>query len=124
MSDVQLLQSWELVKSFLAAQARCERHTHEESQAWDSFFELHDPAIRIALRKCGTSQTNPDDLTQQVWLVLTRRLASFANDPSLGTVSAYKNAITRHAAGRHRRHVSNRHSMRLSAKLVATLLDH
>ncbi len=50
--------------------------------AWVQFFERYDPLIRRWVRRFGLNADQTEDLCQQVWVELARRMQDYAYDPS------------------------------------------
>ena len=56
----------------------CDWRDHE---AWVDFVTHYDPVIRLACRRYRLSAENIDELSQRVWIDLTRRMRTFRYDP-------------------------------------------
>jgi len=118
MSDLDTIN---LIKAFLAAPAGLSALAG--TLAWEDFFLIHDPLIRGAIRKCHGRWEEVDDLDQEVWIILIRRLPKLAFDPARGTLREWVLAIARkHAAWSAARH-SRRRDETLTAERIAALLD-
>jgi DNA-directed RNA polymerase specialized sigma24 family protein len=85
MSELELLN---LIQSSLGKAARGEEVTPVESWACDELYHAQDPVIRAVVKRAATPSVDVDDLAQEVWLVLTRRLRNLKLDPSRGTLDA------------------------------------
>ena len=53
------------------------------------FGLAQDPVIRNILKRGTTAAVDADNLTQEVWLLLTRRMLNFELDPARGTLDAW-----------------------------------
>jgi len=118
MSD---LEQVELIQSVLAA--RSAGSNPKEGVVWVSFVHDLDPTIRLVIAKCPGCGNDVEDLAQEVWAALMRRLPKFHYDPARGTLRAWVAAVTHHIAGRHARRLSRHHDETLTAELAAVLLD-
>ncbi len=56
----------------------CDWRDHE---AWADFVARYDPVIRFHCRRYGFDAETTDELCQQVWIELARRMLSFRYDP-------------------------------------------
>lgn len=54
-----------------------------ESQAWRQFIELYMPLLHYWARQMSVPAADADDLVQEVFVVLVRKLPEFDYDPSL-----------------------------------------
>jgi hypothetical protein len=61
-----------LAKSFVVK--RGASATAEELLAWEEFFLRYDPIIRVSIRRIHIAPSTVDDVTQDVWVVLIRKL--------------------------------------------------
>ena len=104
MSDPAELK---LVQSFLTAPARGVCPTSDEMAAWMLFHRAQTVLIRAALKRSRLRSGEADDLLQQVWVVLLKRLPKWQFDPATGTLGAYVGKIAARLA---RRHVRRRES--------------
>ena len=118
MTDVELL---ELVKCYLAAPRGTAAAL--EAAAWRSFYELYDSLIRAALQQEHPLQSDIDDLDQDVWCILVRRLPTLLVDPALGTLRAWVKGIARKHAHFDACRRAWHNDEVLTPELVATLLD-
>ena len=80
-----------LVQSFLAK--RSASATAEECLAWEEFFVRYDPIIRSGVRRIHTPQHVIDDITQDVWILLIRKLPRWRYDPVHGEIGAWVSEI-------------------------------
>lgn len=69
-----------------------------EDTAWDRFFALYGPLIRLHGRDCGIGEDNLDDLVQEVLLTLSQNSDKFAYDASKGHFRNYLRRIIRNKA--------------------------
>ena len=120
MSDLAVLNR---IQSFLAAPQSGELPTHEESTAWMDFYQIHDPVIRAIVKHRTVSASDRDDLAQEIWALLIRRLPGLILDPDRGTLRAWIAAVARHHAGRHARRQSRRRHEVLTLELASFVLD-
>jgi RNA polymerase sigma factor (sigma-70 family) len=112
-----------LIQSYLDARARRVEATIDESLAWHDFYATHDPMVRaIVLRSTG-SREDLDDLDQDIWLSLVRRLPKLALDPGRGTLDTWIAAIARRQAARHMRGRYMRRNEVLTDEQADRLLD-
>ncbi len=79
--------------------------------------------IRSIAKHGDMSQSDLDDLVQEIWLLLVRRLPKLSLDPARGTLHAWVAAVARHQASRHARRRSRRHQDVLDPELASALLD-
>jgi RNA polymerase sigma factor (sigma-70 family) len=112
-----------LVQSFLTAPSCGKCPTLDETMAWLLFYRTHVKLIRTVLKRRGVHESDVDDIQQQVWIAVVKRLRRFENDPSAGTVSGYVGAIAGYVAGRHVRRRLKRTESILTTELESTLLD-
>jgi RNA polymerase sigma factor (sigma-70 family) len=120
MSDLTRLH---LVQSYLDARAQGTEATVDESLAWRDFYESHDPMVRAIVRRCGGSPGDVDDLDQDVWFSLVRRLPKLTVDTNRGSLDAWIASIARRRAARHARGRFMRRNEELTDELVNRLLD-
>lgn len=85
MSDFELLSQ---IQSYLAALARGAKATPEAESAWREFHRVHDPMIRALARRGATAVVDAYDLTQEVWIMLSRDLLKLTLDPARGSLDA------------------------------------
>ena len=120
MSDLETLGR---IQAFLAAPAARRRPSTVEIVAWEDFFQIHDPLIRSAVKRRDMSSSDVDDLVQDIWAILIRRLPKLDLDPERGTLHGWVTSVARHHASRyHRRHMRRRHES-LTPELATTLFD-
>jgi RNA polymerase sigma-70 factor, ECF subfamily len=112
-----------LIQLFLTAPARGACPTSAEIAAWTLFHRAHTVVIRAVLRRIGLRSGEVDDLLQQVWIVLLKRLPTWRYDPATGTVSGYVGKIAGREARRYIQRRARRPSGVLTAELQAMLLD-
>jgi DNA-directed RNA polymerase specialized sigma24 family protein len=84
MLDHELLA---LVQSFLAK--RSASTTAEECVAWEEFFVRYDPIIRAGVRRIHTPLHVIDDITQEVWILLIRKLPRWKYDPAQAAIGSW-----------------------------------
>ncbi len=52
-----------------------------DHEAWGEFVTLYDPVIRIASRRYSLDAESTEELCQQVWIDLARRMRTYRYDP-------------------------------------------
>jgi RNA polymerase sigma factor (sigma-70 family) len=112
-----------LILSLLAAPSRGQCPTLEEKLAWVLLFEAHTKLIRSVMKRRGVQASDLDDLEQQVWIALLRRLAKSEKVFAAGDMSEYIRKCAGREAARHLRRQSKRTDNVLTADLESTLLD-
>jgi RNA polymerase sigma factor (sigma-70 family) len=120
MSDPAMLAR---IQSFLTSGDRNEPASSEERSAWEDFFSLEDHIIRAIARRGDVSQSDVDDVAQEVWALLVRRLPTFRLDPARGSLNAWVAAVARHLVGRHERRRKMRRDAFLALELAADFVD-
>ena len=110
-----------LVQSFLAK--RSASATAEECLAWEEFFVRYDPIIRAGVRRIHTPLYVIDDETQDVWVLLIRKLPRWGYDPILGEIGAWVAKIARRLAAKHARRHARPHAAPLTATDADMLVD-
>ena len=87
--DLELLRS---VQAYLSRLGRRETPDAVERDAWQRFYNQHDPFIRrvvcTSLRK-QTSDADADDCVQEVWAELVTKLAATSYDPRRGRFGSW-----------------------------------
>ena len=58
-----------------------ERLQQKEPLAWDRFVDLFAPLLDLWAGRLGLSSNDADDLVQEVFVILLRRMPQFAYDP-------------------------------------------
>jgi RNA polymerase sigma factor (sigma-70 family) len=110
-----------LVRSFLA------KHntgvTNDECHAWEEFFLRYDPVIRESVRRIHSAPEIVDDCTQDVWIVLIRRLPKWKYDPARAPIGAWVATIARRLATKRARRLATRRAERLGESHAGTLAD-
>jgi RNA polymerase sigma factor (sigma-70 family) len=112
-----------LVQLFLTAPTRGVCPTLEEMGAWILFHRAHTVLIRAVLKRSGLRSGEADDLMQQVWIVLLKRLPTWQFDPATGTLEGYIGKIAARLARRHVRRRQKRPSGVFTAALESMLTD-
>jgi RNA polymerase sigma factor (sigma-70 family) len=120
MSDSVLL---DLVKSFLAARAKGTSVSAAENSAWCDFYAAHDPMIRSIVKRHGRVPVEVDDLGQDVWFSLLRRLPKLELDLKRGTLNAYVAAVAHRLAWKYAHRWRMRRAEELNEELAEQLLD-
>ena len=87
------------------------------------FYQTHDPIIRTVVKHGNISASDVDDLAQEIWVLLIRRLPRLTFDPDRGTLHAWVAAVARHHVGRHARRRSRQNLEALTPELASVLLD-
>ena len=110
-----------LVKSFL--RKRRASPTIEECLAWEEFFHVYDAVIRVSIARVHRAVHVIDDVTQDVWIIVIRRLPKWVFDPTLGAIGAWVAKIASRLAARRPRRHSRTQTGSLSAPDAETLAD-
>jgi RNA polymerase sigma factor (sigma-70 family) len=111
----------EVVRAFLAGeQSRTKR---EGVAAWDEFVRECNAIIHGTLRGWRIGCEDIEDIEQEVWKILVRRLPELHIDPERGTLRAWIGTVTRRLATRYIRREHAHENEELSDELVATMLD-
>lgn len=119
MSDVEQLN---LIRAYLAVTR--EHATRQQIAAWENLVNACNPAITRILRQYEHHWDVVEDLRQDVWLSVVRRLpAAKGPDPARGTVRQWVLGIAMRTAKNHGRRPWYQRAEPLSAGLVAAMLD-
>jgi RNA polymerase sigma factor (sigma-70 family) len=110
-----------MVQSFLAKPSASA--TSEECLAWEEFFFTYDPIIRAGARRIHTPQYIIDDITQDVWILLIRKLPRWRYDPVQGAIGAWVTKTARMVATKNARRRAKPQADCLSALHADTLID-
>lgn len=68
----------------------------KDTAIWDEFCRRYGELIRSFARRQGVSETDCDDVLQDVLLALTKDIASFQHDPARGRFRGYLKTVTLH----------------------------
>jgi RNA polymerase sigma factor (sigma-70 family) len=112
-----------LIQSLLAAPSLGKCPTLEEKLAWVLLFRSHTKLIRFVLKRRGVHESDVDDLEQQVWIALLKRLGKFEKVFAAGDMSEYIRKSAGREAARHLRRWSKRTDTLLTADVKSALLD-
>jgi RNA polymerase sigma factor (sigma-70 family) len=118
MSDQEVLA---MVKSFLAN--RSTGASAGECLAWEEFFVTYDVVVRVAIRKLHKALDVIDDVAQDVWIVLIRKLPKLKFDPALGSIGAWVTKIAQRLATKRARRHARQQPGSLSAERSNSLVD-
>jgi len=118
MSDLEVLN---LIRSFAAAPDGCA--SPAEVLAWEDFFHIHDPKIRAVIRKYHDCWNAIDDIAQDVWCLLIRRLRKSRLDPALANPGAWVVGVAGRLSCRYARCRSRHHDEVMAPEIAAGLLD-
>ncbi len=118
MSESQML---DLIKVFLVEKGM--RPSSDRATAWDSFFRTHDPIIRAAVGKYHRRRNDVDDVVQEVWKVLIRKLPKLCYDPVRGSLRKWVATVARHTALRQARWLSRHRVEALTPEFADVLPD-
>ena len=66
-----------------------------KSEAWNRFFEIYAPLIRLHGKDCGIDEDSLDDLVQNVMLSVFKQSKRFVYDPARGRFRDYLRMIIR-----------------------------
>lgn len=66
-----------------------------DNKAWERFFAVYSPLIRLHGKDCGLRNEHLDDLVQNVMLSLVEQIQSFQYDPNRGRFRDYLRHIIR-----------------------------
>lgn len=116
------LQELSLLKRFLATPR--ELATPGQVLAWENFVHACDPIILRIVRRCDGHWDKVDDLHQDVWTTLVRRLPTLRLDPARGTLHQWVAGVARRLAGWHVHRRSRHRDEELTRGLAAMLEDH
>jgi len=120
MSDPDFLR---FIQSFLASPCEGRRASEEEAAAWEDFFQIHDRLIRSIVRRSDMSQSDLDDLAQEIWARLVRSLPKLELNPEVGTLHGWVTVVAAHHAERYNRRRTRRRHNVLTPELISTLSD-
>ena len=113
-----------LIKSLLAAPSLGQvPYFPKRNWPWVRFYKTHTKLIRSVLKRRGVHASDIDDLEQQVWIALLKRLGKSKNDIAADTISEYIRMSAGREAARHLRRRSKRTDTILTAELESALLD-
>jgi len=118
MSDRELVK---LVKSFLAK--RNASPTAEECFAWEEFFSRCDLIVRNRVGMIHKALDVIDDVTQDVWIMLIKKLPRWRFDPALGSIGAWVTKVAHRLAVKRARRHARQQAESLSKTLDETLVD-
>ena len=118
MSESDLLA---LLQAFLRAPPNTA--TPEQVLAWEDFFHKNDPLIRHVVRGFRAHWADIDDLSQEVWKTVVRRLLGLRLDRIRGTLRDWIAGVARRLACRWSRRRSRRHDEQLAPELADLLPD-
>ena len=93
MSEQELVR---LVKSFLAKGSA--GATAEECHAWEEFFVTYDGVVRVNIARIHHALDIIDDLAQDAWIILIRKLPRWKFDPMIGSIGASVSKIAQRLA--------------------------
>jgi RNA polymerase sigma-70 factor, ECF subfamily len=68
-----------------------------DNPAWTEFFERYDSLVRRRCSAYGLDAASADELSQRVWVELTRRMPSYQYDPG-GSFRGWLRRLCRHRA--------------------------
>ena len=118
MPDPELLA---LVRSFL--RTRSAGATFAECLAWEEFFVTYDVVVGLTIRKLHKAIDIIDDVAQDVWIILIRKLLKLVFDPVIGSIGAWVTKIAQRLATKRARRLSRQQPGPLSAERASTLVD-
>jgi len=112
-----------MVQAYVTSQARRGLPASDELSAWRIFFRDHTLLIGTVLKRCGAHKSDVEDLTQQVWVILLKRLPTWKYDPAIGTLSGYISKVACRVAGKHARRRPKGSDCYLTTEHISMLLD-
>jgi RNA polymerase sigma factor (sigma-70 family) len=110
-----------LVKSFLKKQSV--GATGDECFAWEELYFTYDLVIRGSISKLHKALHVIDDVAQDVWIILIRKLPKWVFDPALGSIGAWVTKIARRLAVKRARRHAREQAGPSSATGADTLVD-
>jgi RNA polymerase sigma factor (sigma-70 family) len=95
----------------------------EERLACSEFCSIHDGIIRAVIHRLHKNRDDIEDITQEVWVAVIKRLSKLRVDPALGTVTGLVVKIASDLAKKHARLNRRRRSESLSLEAADELPD-
>ena len=97
--------------------------TAEECHAWEEFFFTYDDVVRVTVAQIHHAFDIIDDIAQEVWITLIRKLPRWKFDPALGTILAWVAKIAKRLAAKRARRNAKRRAASLDATQTDSLVD-
>lgn len=73
-------------------------------EGWERFYSFYHPRLTRMAMRCGIRDSEADDLLQEVWIEVSRKLADFAYDPARGRLHGWLSVLVqRKVRAAHRR---------------------
>jgi RNA polymerase sigma factor (sigma-70 family) len=95
----------------------------DERLAWEDFYHTYDPIIRSRIRRIHSEWNLVNDLSQEVWAVLVKRLPRLRVGPDAGSVAGWIVKITDDMARKHAWRRSKSAVQSLSSQMADELPD-
>jgi RNA polymerase sigma-70 factor (ECF subfamily) len=70
-------------------------HDRSDALAWEKLVKVYVPLMQVWLRTAGLQPADCDDLTQQVFQVLNRKVAEFKHNGHTGAFRTWLHSVTR-----------------------------
>lgn len=71
------------------------------TQAWHDFVDLYAPLVYAFCRRCGLQNADAEDVSQQVFLQVSRAMERFEYDPGKGRFRSWLGTVVANAVRRH-----------------------
>jgi RNA polymerase sigma-70 factor (ECF subfamily) len=75
----------------------------QDKEGWQEFFETYWRLIYNVARKSGLADAQAQDVVQQTFIYLSRRMPNFRYDPGRGSFKSWLRVVTRSRIGAYRR---------------------
>ena len=98
-----------------------ELRSPSNEHAWSELVELYQPLILGWLRRLGAAPSDHDDLAQEVFTVVVRRLEEFQRQPRVGAFRAWLRTITTNCLRNHWKRSGRRPTAKGSSNFAAIL---
>ena len=95
----------------------------EECFAWEEFYVRFDVVIRDSIATIHKAQDVIDDVAQDAWITLIKKLPRWAFNPAIGSIDAWLRKIARRLAAKCARRGSKRRAGSLSEIRADGLVD-
>lgn len=102
---MRLLQKWPTTREHLL---NALRDPGVAQAAWQEFVDLYGPLVYHCCRQWRLQDADAQDVTQQVFVALSRTFPRFTYDPSLGKFRSFLGTVVANAVRRHYRQAQRR----------------